>query len=76
MKATGRKVGVVVALGPPAYCAVPMEKWFTESEVFATRGRWVQVAEKGLDVGQSVYKVLADGNVMEGVVVRKEVSGG
>ena len=73
MKPTGREMGTVLG-ADKGYCYVAMEKWFTDSETFRTRGTWRESAGAAPRVGESLFMERADGRVAECVIVEKVVS--
>ncbi|KAL9596010.1 MAG: hypothetical protein Q9219_006094 [cf. Caloplaca sp. 3 TL-2023] len=69
VKPTGRKVGTVFAKGMGRMCYVRMEKWFTETEIFATRGTWRAIGGGAPRIGESMFMERADGSLAEAEVM-------
>ncbi|KAL9007596.1 MAG: hypothetical protein Q9180_009618 [Flavoplaca navasiana] len=62
VRPTGRKVGTVLGAGPGGLCYLKIEDWFTDSEMFRTRGTWRSMGGQ-VAVGEPVFMDRADGSI-------------
>ncbi|KAL9636674.1 MAG: hypothetical protein Q9204_002164 [Flavoplaca sp. TL-2023a] len=60
VRPTGRKVGTVLGAVPEGLCYVKVEDWFTDSEMFRTRGTWRSMGGQ-VAVGEPAFMDRADG---------------